>query len=109
MKPTEHEHQFDILADFDGPWTLDRGQLRNASTWAIGSFPHNAAFAGSDDRANAALAMYAPEMLAELVILVKRCRKLPGMCPEQAGLLTVIGKEAQALIDRIEATLDGID
>ena len=107
MKLQDARFQFEVWDLFKAPWTLDRGQLRNADGWAIGSFPHNPAFAGPYDRANTVLAQHAPELAAELAILVKRCERLPELSGiDQAGMVGTIAKEAAELLDRLQDALE---
>lgn len=97
MRLADVTMQIEVLNEFAGAWELDGGQLRNFRGEAIGSFPWGLAFADVDDWRNAALASFAPELLAELVILSKRVERRGD--PRMA-------KEARELIARIDAAVE---
>ena len=95
--------QPEILYTWNAPWQWDRnfGYLRNYDGDVLASFPHGATTSDKSDHDNARLAAKAPELLAELTILVGRCEKLPALCPDQAGTVHRIADEAKSLLKSI--------
>ena len=61
--------------DLNGPWSLDRGQLRDRDGNALASFPYT--HGGPEDRRNGELCALLPQLLVALAQLVDRCERAP--------------------------------
>ena len=97
-------YQFEILSKWGAPWQWDAttGYLRNAAGDVLATFPHGPTVSDAADHARGRLAALAPELLAELEVLVQRCEGLPATFPAQAGLLASIAREARELLTRFD-------
>ena len=97
-------YQFEILRKWGAPWQWDAttGYLRNEAGDVLATFPHGQTVSDTSDHARGRLAALAPELLAELSVLVQRCEGLPATFPAQAGLLATIAREARGLLASIE-------
>ena len=64
--------------DLNGPWSFDRGQLRDKDGNALASFPiHPGGLGGPDDSRNGALCALLPQIITALAALVDRCDHAP--------------------------------
>jgi len=84
--------------DLNGPWSFDRGQLRDKDGNALASFPiHPGGLGGPEDSRNGALCALLPDLLATLAQLVDRCDHAPILQGNE-GLRGPLLAEAKALL-----------
>ena len=82
---------------FDGPWSLDHGQLRDKDGWSLGSFP---VYPNGLLR-NGELCAMLPEIVHCLEVLVKRIKETPF--DRNEGLKGPMIAEATDMLKRIAA------
>lgn len=84
--------------DLNGPWSFDRGQLRDKDGNALASFPiHPGGLGGPEDSRNGALCALLPDLLATLAALVDRCDHGP-ILEGNEGLRGPLLAEAKAML-----------
>ena len=84
--------------DLNGPWSFDRGQLRDKDGNALASFPiHPGGLGGPEDSRNGELCALLPDLLATLAHLVDRCDHAPILQGNE-GLRGPLLAEAKALL-----------
>lgn len=84
--------------DLNGPWSFDRGQLRDKDGNALASFPiHPGGLGGPDDSRNGELCALLPDLLAVLAQLVARCDHGP-ILEGNEGLRGPLLAEAKAML-----------
>lgn len=86
--------------DLNGPWSFDRGQLRDKDGNALASFPiHPGGLGGPEDSRNGALCALLPDLLATLAHLVDRCDHAP-ILEGNEGLRGALLAEAKLMLQK---------
>jgi len=84
----------------NGPWSFDRGQLRDKDGNALASFPiHPNGLGGSEDSRNGELCALLPTLIDTLTQLVERCEQMP--LPGYEGLRGPLLSDAKTLLLKI--------
>lgn len=82
----------------NGPWSLDRGQLRDKDGNALASFPiHPDGLGGAEDLHNGELCTLLPQLLTTLAQLVDRCDHAP-ILEGNEGMRGPLLAEAKAVL-----------
>ena len=82
----------------NGPWSLDRGQLRDKDGNALASFPiHPDGLGGPEDLRNGEICALLPQLLTALVQLVDRCDHAP-ILEGNGGMRGPLLAEAKAVL-----------
>ncbi len=82
----------------NGPWSLDRGQLRDKDGNALASFPiHPDGLGGPEDLRNGELCALLPQLLTTLAQLVDRCEHAPILVGNE-GMRGPLLAEAKAVL-----------
>lgn len=85
----------------NGPWTIDRGQLRDKDGNSLASFPiHPGGLGGPEDSRNGGLCALLPQMIDTLAALVDRCDHAPILAGNE-GLRGPLLAEAKTLLHKI--------
>lgn len=81
----------------NGPWSLDRGQLRDKDGNALASFPvHPNGLGGPEDSRNGQLCALLPTPIDTLAALVDRCEHIP--MPGNEGIRAPLLAESKAVL-----------
>ena len=93
--------------NLNGPWSIDRGQLRDKDGNSLACFPiYPDGIGGETDLRNGQLCALLPQMIETLADLVDRCEKAPILQGNE-GMRGPLLAEAKAILHKAGIETDG--